>query len=74
LWLKGLPDLVPTKIVDKGEQVTFASGKSMSKWMSDSFGLSPKERARVRSKTFEGIAGAMAQQWGKPLLDLEGAD
>jgi hypothetical protein len=27
LWLKGLPKLVPTKIVDKGEQITFSSGK-----------------------------------------------
>ena len=65
LWLKGLPKLVPTKIVDRGERVTFASGKSMPKWYSDAFRLSPEERSKARSKTFLGIAKAMAEQWGK---------
>lgn len=64
LWLKGVPPLVPTKLVDKGERVTFASGKSMPKWYSDAFHLSPKERSIARSKTFQGIADAMAAQWG----------
>lgn len=64
LWLKGLPKLIPTKIVDKGEQVKFKSGKSMPKWYADAFGLPPKERAKVRGKTFPGIANAMADQWG----------
>lgn len=63
LWLKGLPLLEPTNIVDKGEQVTFKSGKSMPKWYSDAFKLSPHERAKARSKTFPGIAKAMAEQW-----------
>ena len=65
LWLKGLPKLIPTKIVDRGERVTFASGKSMPKWYSDAFRLSPAERSKARSKTFLGIAKAMAEQWGK---------
>lgn len=64
LWLKGVPKLTPTKIVDKGERVTFASGKSMSKWYSDAFRLPAKERSIARSKTFQGIADAMADQWG----------
>lgn len=64
LWLKGLPCLVPTKIVDKGERTTFASGKSHPKWYADAFKLSPAERAKARSKTFQGIADAMAMQWG----------
>jgi len=64
LWLKGLSPLIPTKIVDKGEQVTFKSGKSMPKWYSDAFRLPPEERAKVRSQTFQGIADAMAEQWG----------
>lgn len=64
LWLKGLPKLKPTNIVDKGEIVTFASGKSMPKWYADAFKLPPKERAKIRSKTFPGIAKAMAKQWG----------
>ena len=63
LWIKGLPKLVGTELVDKGERVTFASGKSMPKWYSDAFRLSPKERSTARSKTFQGIANAMADQW-----------
>ena len=63
LWIKGLPLLVPTNIVEKGERVTFASGKSMPKWYSDAYRLSPEERAKLRSKTFPGIASAMASQW-----------
>lgn len=64
LWLKGLPPLTPTKIVDKGERTVFASGKSHPKWYADAFKLSPAERAKARSKTFQGIAEAMATQWG----------
>lgn len=64
LWLKGLPLLKPTNIVDKGEFVVFPSGKRMSKWYADSAKHSPKERERIRNKTFQGIADAMAEQWG----------
>jgi len=67
LWLKGLPNLVPTNIVDKGDRIKFDSGKSMPKWYSDAFRLPPKERAKVRGKTFPGIARAMAEQWA-PLI------
>jgi len=64
LWLKGLPKLIPTNIVDKGERTVFKSGKSHPKWYADALHLPPKERARIRSKTFIGIADAMAEQWG----------
>ena len=64
LWLKDLPLLKPTNIVEKGEFVTFPSGKRMSKWYADSSKNSPKERERIRNKTFQGIADAMADQWG----------
>ena len=64
LWLKGLPKLMPTEIVEQGERVTFASGKSMPKWYADAWKLPKEERARLRSKTFPGIAKAMAEQWG----------
>ncbi len=56
--------LKPTNIVDKGEFVTFPSGKRMNKWYADSSKLSPKEREKWRNKTFQGIADAMAEQWG----------
>jgi hypothetical protein len=68
LWLKGVPQLIPTNIVEQGERSQFKSGKSMPKWYADAFKLPPHERAKVRSKTFEGIAKAMAEQWGNILL------
>jgi hypothetical protein len=64
LWLKNLPNLVPTNIVSKGEFVTYKSGKRMTKWYADAASLSPKEREKVRNTTFQGIADAMANQWG----------
>ena len=64
LWLKGLPLLKPTKIVGKGEFTVFKSGKRHPKWYADALKLSPKERSIARSKTFPGIASAMANQWG----------
>ena len=67
LWLKNLPLLKPTKIVGKGEIITYASGKRMAKWFSDALTKSktPEERRSLRSKTFLGIAKAMAKQWSK---------
>jgi hypothetical protein len=64
LWLKGIPKLIPTKIVGKGEIVTFSSGNRMPKWYADAYKLPKAERSRIRSKTFPGIANAMADQWG----------
>lgn len=58
LWIKNLPLLKPTKIVGKGEFYISPSGKKLPKWYSDN------KSAKVRSKTFQGIADAMAQQWG----------
>ncbi len=71
LWLKNLPQLTPTNIVGKGEFVVFASGKKQPKWYADAFKLSPEERSRVRSKTFDGIAKAMAEQWGDFILQAD---
>lgn len=65
LWLKGLPLLVATDIVDPPPRRKFESGKSMPSWYADAFSLPKEERARLRSKTFPGIAKAMATQWGK---------
>lgn len=64
LWLKGVPKLMPTNVVDKGESVIMKDGRPVSKWYSDSYSLPKKERAKYRSKTFPGIAKAMADQWG----------
>jgi hypothetical protein len=62
LWLKNLPKLTPTQIVGKGEFYVKTNGWRLSKW---SHGISgtKKERARNASRTFKGIAQAMAEQW-----------
>jgi hypothetical protein len=64
LWLKDLPKLTPTKIVDRGEFYTKANGARMSKWSHITSGTRKEDRARIASRTFEGIAQAMAEQWG----------
>lgn len=63
LWLKGLPKLVPTNVVEPEEDVVFRSGNRMGKWYYETSLLPQKERAAARSITFQGIADAMADQW-----------
>jgi hypothetical protein len=63
LWLKGLPKLKPTNIVSEGEFYISPNGAKMPKWYADAWKLSKEERAKIRSKTFPGIAKAMASQW-----------
>lgn len=55
LWLKGLPNLIPTEIIDK--QISTKQAIWFNKGGSG-------ERQKNRAKTFEGIAKAMAEQWG----------
>ena len=55
LWLKGLDPLKPTEIVEVSESTKIAGN-----W----FNKGGKDRQKNRSKTFEGIAKAMAEQWG----------
>nr|DAF47393.1 MAG TPA: Cytosine specific methyltransferase [Phage sp. ctGns7] len=64
LWLKGLQPLVCTDVVSPPERKKFKSGKTMPAWYADAFRLPKEDRARLRSKTFPGIAKAMAEQWG----------
>lgn len=52
LWLKNLPKLVPTNIVEGREQRVWRMAPSPT-------------RARDRSRTYPGVAEAMAEQWGK---------
>ena len=63
LWLKGLPLLKPTNIVEP-TIVHCKSGANEPRWHMETMNLSKEERSRVRSKTFPGIAKAMAEQWG----------
>ena len=63
LWLKGLPPLKPTNIVEP-DIIKHKSGRTDSRLHFETLKLPPKERSKMRSKTFEGIAKAMAEQWG----------
>lgn len=69
LWLKNLPKLEPTELVDKGEFIEFGSGRRMAKWYSDGLTKtkSAEERRTWRSKTFHGFAKAIAEQWSEVL-------
>lgn len=55
LWLKGLPPLVPSDVVAGREQRIWKMGPSPDRW-------------KERSRTFAGLAEAMASQWGDYLL------
>ena len=55
LWLKGLPPLKPTRVVKQTQ-----SSKVPGNW----FNKGGKDRQKNRAKTFDGIAKAMASQWG----------
>lgn len=63
-WLKGLPKLVLTDIVEP-EMYTYKNGKRDPILHIQTANLPPKERSKARSKTFPGIAKAMAEQWTK---------
>jgi len=68
LWLKGLPRLIPTQVVDKGEFYRKANGRQLAKWSHIRSGTKDADRARIASRTFRGIAFAMATQWGASAL------
>jgi len=70
LWLKNLPKLKPTNIVDKGEFKEWIDKKSgkvkrQALWYYEALqqAKNSAERRTLRSKTFKGIAEAMATQW-----------
>jgi hypothetical protein len=73
LWLKNLPLLKPTNIVDRGMVYVDPRGNKhggahtmQAKKAYSPLMLLPKseERWKIRSRTFQGIANAMAEQWG----------
>jgi len=61
LWLKGVEKLKPTKIVDKGKFITYASGKKMHEWYS----ITPENMSRQKGRSvfWTGVANAMCDQW-----------
>jgi len=54
LWIKGLPNLEPTDVVEGREQAIWKMSPSA-------------DRTKLRSKTYKGVADAMVEQWGKLL-------
>ena len=77
LWLKGLPALKPL-FTEKPEipyrewfDKKAGRTKRQTLWYYNTRCLGPKERATAASKTFPGIARAMAEQWGGPATEME---
>ena len=64
LWLKNLPKLNPTNLIPL-EQCE--STKIAGNW----YNKGGKDRQKNRAKTFEGIAAAMAEQWGQDETDTD---
>lgn len=60
LWLKNLPPLQPTKIIPKSQvnQAVWKEPPGINRW-------------KNRSRTYSGIAEAMAEQWGRYLIELK---
>ena len=74
LWLKGLPPLTATDIVDPGEIIGkgFSVGASLDMARDENgkiLSWNDPRTAKIRSKTFHGIAEAMAEQWGNYLKE-----
>lgn len=61
LWLKNLPELVPTNILPGGSRARRANQTPSGQ---NKLGPSA-DRAKIRGKTYQGIAHAMADQWGE---------
>lgn len=66
LWLKNLPPLVPTNKLP-GDDKTRRANQTPSG--QNKLGPSP-DRWKERSRTYEGVARAMAEQWGKVSSDV----
>ena len=73
LWLKNLSPLFHSKNIDlfcnrithvEPEEFKMYGKTRMQSWYADLWGKPQAERSKLRSKTFQGIANAMAEQWG----------
>jgi len=75
LWLKGLPKLTPTKRL--AGRLVSQNGKMLERWANQTDSgqnreaptKNPEDRRMKRSKTFPGIAHAMAHQWGTAIAE-----
>lgn len=74
LWLKNLPKLTPTKIVEpQGLWVGSTGGRDKAMRVHSKYKLKSHRDQKTRSKTFPSIAKAMAEQWGGKVNDTENA-
>jgi len=64
LWLKGLPKLQPTNVVEPQGMWVNGNSNIWKKQAADGNVTGKSKDPRVRAKTFDGIAEAMANQWG----------
>lgn len=74
LWLKGLPNLVPTNIVEPVGPYVCGNSEIWKKQAAKGVVYGKEKSAKHRSKTFEGIARAMAEQWGDHPTEKGGAE
>jgi hypothetical protein len=65
LWLKNLPMLVPTNVIK--EHKPYLPSNTGGKKRGHSYSIGVSKNAKQSSKTFEGVAEAMADQWGAVL-------
>ena len=70
LWLKGLPKLQPTDIVDPIGPYVCGNSEIWKKQAAKGEVIGKEKSAKHRSKTFQGIAKAMAEQWSKTSLRI----
>jgi len=76
-WLKNLKPLdYSSTLIEKPKPMYICKGKKCYGkaigWTEGIRGMNAEERSRARSKTFQGIADAMAEQWGgEPLKEIE---
>ena len=68
LWLKNLPKLEATKIVEPQLYTYKSNGRTDPTWHVNTMKLKPSDRMKARSRTFQGIADAMANQWSQPVV------
>jgi hypothetical protein len=73
LWLKGLPKLQPTEIVEP-DLVSYQCSNGKTATFSADYGAGNYGHGKRRSKTYPGIAKAMAEQWGGDIRGKDGAD
>lgn len=64
LWLKGLPKLLPSNVVEP-ELVTYTKKDGRKTTFSSDFKFEGEGTSKKRSKTYEGVARAIAEQWGQ---------